>query len=1140
MTHRHRPPSLLLILSPFLLFSSLTSFKGNLTAVAQCLPDQSSALLRLKEGLFFTDTELGSWKSGTDCCDHWEGVTCDPASAGRVTALDLSNRITHGTIDTILFNLTSLTSLNLANTELYQRIPSSGFEKLANLTRLNLSNAGFYGQTPLGISRLTKLVSLDLSTPVDAPAISLNLRDPDLRTLIANLSNLRELYLDGIDISSNGSEWCRAVSDSTPGLQALSLVYCSLYGPIDSSLLKLRSLSKLRLDENSLESSGLEFFANFSSLSMLSLSSCGLTGYFPARIFQHRNLTLLDVSGNAYLSGNLPEFPEDSTLESLVLSNTNFSGTLPRSIGNLKSLANLQISDCILSGVIPSSFSNLTQLVHLDLSFNNLSGELPSMVRWRSISDVVLSNNKLTGSITSSFGNGVLPNLTRIDLTDNLLSGTIPVSLFSLPSLQNLLLGQNQFSDHLEEFSNPPSTLSYVDLSNNRLQGPIPKSVFRLSNLKVLNLASNNFSGTVVLDSLGCLRNLSELDLSNNSLSGTIPVSLFSLPSLQELVLRQNQFSGHLQEFPNPSSTLSFVDLSNNMLQGPIPKSVFRLSNLRALILASNNFSGTVGLASIGNLRNLSFLDLSNNMLSVIDGDDSSSLASFPSIYSLSLVSCNLSRLPAFLRYQKGVEILDLSMNRIGGSIPSWIWSIEKYSSVTYVNLSFNMFTSVEGPPYFSNFSSMILDLQANMLQGPLPVPPPNTIALDYSNNSFTSSIPSNFSAYIGFTIFLSLSNNRLTGEIPPSICNASYLKVIDLSNNNLNGSISSCLLEGSNHLVILNLRGNQFHGTLPQNFNGNCALRTINLNGNQLNGPLSRSLAKCSTLEVLDLGNNHIVDSFPYWLGRISTLRVLILRSNGFFGHVGPPPGNDGSNYTFEMLQIFDLSSNNFTGSLPSECFKNLKAMKANSDFNRSTVDYRYLESGQSPYYQNSVTVTSKGQNMVLVKKILTIFTSIDFSSNHFEGSITGEIGELHSLVVLNMSHNALIGGIPPQLGNLLQLESLDLSSNDLSGEIPQQLTSLTFLSSLNLSYNNLSGKIPQGSQFSTFTNTSFIGNKGLCGSPLSKQCSFPSTDSPSGSIDGASGDQIWNHFTVVMIGLGFGVGFAVVVVLLAIWRRG
>ncbi|KAK7381189.1 hypothetical protein VNO78_33719 [Psophocarpus tetragonolobus] len=47
-----------------------------------------------------------------------------------------------------------------------------------------------------------------------------------------------------------------------------------------------------------------------------------------------------------------------------------------------------------------------------------------------------------------------------------------------------------------------------------------------------------------------------------------------------------------------------------------------------------------------------------------------------------------------------------------------------------------------------------------------------------------------------------------------------------------------------------------------------------------------------------------------------------------------------------------------------------------------------------------------------------------------------------------------------------------------------------LGFLSYLNLSLNNLSGKLPVGSSIETFDNSSFVGNIGLCGLPLTNKC--------------------------------------------------
>ena len=200
------------------LVASSAYVDGNLThhssTPSLCRPDQAEALLKLKQSFMFYSysiTTLPSWQAGTDCC-LWEGVGCSN-STGHVTELNLSGLGLYSNgIDPVLFNLTSLRLLDLSVSyfggKRYE-IPSLGFERLTLLTHLNLSDSGVSGQVPIGISKLTNLVSLDLSNryTYDTDSVEYltntigrynSLREPNFHTLVANLSNLRELYLDQV------------------------------------------------------------------------------------------------------------------------------------------------------------------------------------------------------------------------------------------------------------------------------------------------------------------------------------------------------------------------------------------------------------------------------------------------------------------------------------------------------------------------------------------------------------------------------------------------------------------------------------------------------------------------------------------------------------------------------------------------------------------------------------------------------------------------------------------------------------------------------------------------------------------------------------------------------------------------------
>ncbi|WRX22001.1 Leucine-rich repeat - like 10 [Theobroma cacao] len=758
-----------------------------------------------------------------------------------------------------------------------------------------------------------------------------------------------------------------------------------------------------------------------------------------------------------------------TNLQELYLTDVRISSSVPNILANFSSLKALILSNCDLRGDFPPRIFELPSLQFLNLQSNpDLTGYLPDIQSNHPLLKLSLANTNFSGQLPESFGN--FKSLELLDINTCHFSGKVPYSLGNLTELTYLGLSFNSFSGPIPPSVGNLNQLMTLDFSYNNFSGEIPSSLANLTQLVYLSLHTNNFDrGT--LSWLGTQINLTYLDLTNTSLSGDIPSSLQNLTQLTCLYLWANKLDGQIPPWIGNLTKLTEIKFQENNLSGPVPESIFKLENLELLYLHMNRLNGILMLDSFLELKNLTELQLSGNNLSLLNSVSIN--ATSPKFKRLGLASCNLSEFPHFLRSQDELEFLELSDNRFHGQIPKWFWSVGK-ETLQQLNLGFNFLTGFEELHVVLPWTHLeVFNLESNKIQGSLPHPPPSIISYLFSNNS-------------------------LSGEISPMLCNLSFLMTLDLSINNLTGMLPRCLFSQSDSLKVVSLRNNQFTGAIPSTYMKSCGLRMMDLSQNQLQGRIPRSLAHCTKLEVLILGNNLINDTFPSWLGTLPKLKVLILRANGLHGVIGEPRAKS----EFSKLQVIDLSDNSLRGKLPSEYFNIWVAMEvANtnslSPYMNANTSFEHGELSWYDYYKYVIILANKGRDLSY-ENVPDSISAIDLSSNQFQGEIPEAISDLKQIRVLNLSNNNLTGHIPSALGEISNLESLDLSRNKLSGKIPQQLANLNFLESFNVSYNNLEGNIPRGAQFNTFDNDSYEGNSRLCGYPLSEKCGNPEVLQP------------------------------------------
>ena len=500
-----------------------------------------------------------------------------PESLGNLANLQwllLGGNQLSGALPESLDNLANLLWLDVSYNQLSGTLPES-LGNLANLQKLDLSYNHLSGELPESLGNLADLRELYLYR---------NQLSGSLPESLGNLTNLEVLSLSRNRFSGGLPDWLGNLTS----LRWLNLGCNWLSGPLPESLGNLVDLQVLDLSDNqfsgalpaSLTNLDLQWF-HFNGTDLCEPADAA----FQAWLADIWDLSRTNVTCALVLSkyatpdsevarGVLTYTLTLHNVTQVALNNVVLTDTLPADVTLLSATppaSGMADNRLIWNvGTLPVSGTHTVTLrVQLPLT----PGPIVNQAEATGEEGGVLSTRARCTTDISPFCSGV---------------SEIPqAECEALVALYNSTSGANWSDNSGWLDTNMPCSwygvtcstghITRLDLSNNQLHGSLPESLGNLADLQVLDLSDNQLSRSLP-ESLGNLTNLQVLDLSRNQLSDALPASLGELASLQVLKLHSNQLGGPLPEGLGNLGELEQLDLSGNQLSGALPVSLTNLN----------------------------------------------------------------------------------------------------------------------------------------------------------------------------------------------------------------------------------------------------------------------------------------------------------------------------------------------------------------------------------------------------------------------------------------------------------------------------------------------------------------------------------------------------------------------------------
>lgn len=305
--------------------------------------------------------------------------------------------------------------LDISENNFSSAITPNWFWNATRLTSLNIRYCHFYGQVPDAVGKMTSLEQVYFQQN--------NFMSTMILSSFKHLCNLKLLDLEN---SNTGG-------DITELMERLPNCHWNKLETLDLSL-------------NNISGELPNWPAPLTNLTYFSMTGNNLTGILPAWVWALRKLQVLDLRGNKIngvvnedhlnsltdlvllgLGSTLlqikirPNWIPPFKLQAVLLESLQLGPAFPSWLKSQTSIKVLGISNASINAIPDWFWVVFSRAVFLELADNQITRTLPATLEFMAADTMVLSNNRLNGTIPK------FPrNITYIDISRNSLSGSLP------------------------------------------------------------------------------------------------------------------------------------------------------------------------------------------------------------------------------------------------------------------------------------------------------------------------------------------------------------------------------------------------------------------------------------------------------------------------------------------------------------------------------------------------------------------------------------------------------------------------------------------------------------------------------------------------------------------------------------------